>query len=38
MTFPKRNKLFADYLRANLDEANADMVQYTKKWDVEWIV
>ena len=31
MPFPEENKLFAGDLRANLDETNADMVQFTKR-------
>ena len=38
MAFPERNKLFAGDLRPNLDEANADMVQFTKRWNWKWIV
>ena len=33
MAFPEGNKLFADDLRANLDEKNADMAQLTKRWN-----
>ena len=33
MAFPEWNKLFAANLRANLDETNADMVQFTKRWN-----
>ena len=33
MAFPEGNKLFAGDLRANLDERNADMVQFTKRWN-----
>ena len=38
MAFPKGNKLFAGDFRANLDETNADMVQFTKRWNWKWIV
>ena len=38
MAFPEGNKLFAGDFRANLDETNADMVQYTKRWNWKWIV
>ena len=31
MAFPEGNKLFVDDLGANLDERNADMVQFTKR-------
>ena len=31
MAFPEGNKLFAGNFRANLDETNADMVQFTKR-------
>ena len=31
IAFPEGNKLFAGDLRAKLDEANADMVQFTKR-------
>ena len=34
----KGNKLFAGDFCANLDETNADMVQFTKRWNWEWIV
>ena len=37
-TFPEGNKLFAGDFRANLDETNADMVQFTKRWNWKWIV
>ena len=29
----KGNKLFAGDFRANLDETNADMVQFIKRWN-----
>ena len=38
MAFPEGNKLFAGDFRANLDETNADMVQFTKRWNWKWIV
>ena len=38
MAFHEGNKLFAGDFRANLDETNADMVQFTKRWNWEWIV
>ena len=31
MALPEGNKLFAGDFRANLDETNADMVQFTKR-------
>ena len=31
MTIPEENKLFADDLRCNLDETNADIVQFTTR-------
>ena len=34
----KGNILFACNFRANLDEANVDMVQFTKRWNWKWIV
>ena len=34
----KGNKLFAADFRANLDETNTDMVQFTKRWNWKWIV
>ena len=37
IVFPKGNKLFAGDLRANLDETNAGMVQFTKRWNWKWI-
>ena len=38
IAFPKGNKLFAGDFCANLDETNADMVQFTKRWNWKWIV
>ena len=31
IAFPEGNKLFAGDFRANLDETNSDMVQFTKR-------
>ena len=33
MAFPEGNKLFAGDFLANLDETNADMIQFTKRWN-----
>ena len=38
MAFSEENKLFLVDFRANLDETNADMVQFTKRWNWKWIV
>ena len=38
IAFPKGNQLFAGDFCANLDETDADMVQFTKRWNWEWIV
>ena len=38
MAFPEGNKLFAGDFRANPDKTNADMVQFTKRWNWKWIV
>ena len=38
IAFLKGNKLFAGDFCANLDETNADMVQFTKRWNWKWIV
>ena len=38
IAFPKGNKLFVGDFCANLDETNADMVQFTKRWNWKWIV
>ena len=38
MAFPEGKKLCAGDFRANLDETNADMIQFTKRWDWKWIV
>ena len=37
MAFAEGNKLFARDFRTNLDETNADMVQFTKRWNWKWI-
>ena len=37
MAFSEGNKLFAGDFRANLDETNADMVQFTKRCNWKWI-
>ena len=37
MTFSEGNQLFAVDFRANLDETNADMIQFTKRRNWEWI-
>ena len=33
IAFSERNKLFVGDFRANLDEKNTDMVQFTKRWN-----
>ena len=38
MAFPEGNKLFTRGFRANLDETNADLVQFTKRCNWKWIV
>ena len=38
IAFPEESKLSAGDFRANLDETNADMVQFTKRWNWKWIV
>ena len=38
MAFPEGNKLFVGDLHANLDETNADMIQFTKRWSWKKIV
>ena len=38
MAFLEGNKLFAGDFRANLDEANSDMVQFINSWNWKWIV
>ena len=38
MAFSKENKLFAGDFRANLDETNVDMVQFTRRCNWKWIV
>ena len=37
MTFPEENNLFTGEIRANLDETNGDIVQFTKRWNWKWI-
>ena len=38
IAFSEGNKLFACDFFANLNETNADMVQFTKRWKWKWIV
>ena len=38
VAFPEGNKLFVGDLHANLDETNADMIQFTKRWSWKKIV
>ena len=38
IAFPEGNKLFVGDLHAKLDEKNADMVHFTKRWNWKWIV
>ena len=38
MAFPGGNMLLAGVFRAILDVTNADMVQFTKRWNWKWIV
>ena len=38
MTFPEGIKLFVGKLCTNLDEGNADIVQFTKMLNWKWIV
>ena len=38
MVFPEGDKLFADNFLVNLDKTNADIVQFTKRWNWKWIV
>ena len=38
IAFPKGNKLFAGDFCANLDGTNADIVQFTKRWNWKWTV
>ena len=35
MAFSEVNQLFAGDFRDNLDETNADMIQFTKRWKME---
>ena len=37
MAFSEGNLLFVGNFRANLDEINADMVQFTKRWNCKWV-
>ena len=37
MAFPEENQVFAGDFRVNLDETNADMVQFTKRWKQKWV-
>ena len=37
IAFTEGNKLFRGDFRANLDETNANMVQFTKRWSWNWI-
>ena len=37
MDVPEGNQLFVDDFRANLDETNADIVQFTERWNWKWI-
>ena len=38
IAFPEVNKLFTSDFRANLNETNADMIQFIKSWNWKWIV
>ena len=38
MAFSERNQLFAGKFHALLDEMNAGILQFTKKWNWKWIV
>ena len=38
IAFPEGNELFTGDFRANLDETNADMIQFTKRCNWKWIV
>ena len=38
IVFPAGNELFAGDFRAKLNQTNADMVQFTKRWNWKWIV
>ena len=35
--FPEGNKLLAGDFRANMNETNADIVHFTKRWSWKWI-
>ena len=37
MAFSEGNQLFTGDFCANLDETDADMVQFTKRWKWKWI-
>ena len=37
IAFPEGDNLFLGDFRANLDETNTDMVQFTKIWNWKWI-
>ena len=37
IAFPEGNKLFASDFRAKLDEIDADMAKFTKRWKWKWI-
>ena len=37
MAFPEGNKLFPGDLRVNFDEKNADMIEFTERWNWKWI-
>ena len=37
MVFFEGNQLFAGDFSAYLDETNADMVQFIKRWNLKWI-
>ena len=38
MALPEGNKLFVGGFRANLDDTNANMVQFIRRWNWKWIV
>ena len=38
MAFPEGNKLFADNLRADMDETKADIGQFRKRCNWKWIL
>ena len=37
IAFLEGNKLLAGDFRANMDETNADIVHFTKRWSWKWI-